>query len=194
MNTHRDLEDLLDHIQVAANRDLRQMTVATILEASGTRSFSPLLMLVGLLVASPLSGIPFFPTLSAAIVLAVSLQILLGREHFWLPGWLLRRTLPGARLKSAIEWLKPGARFVDRLIRPRLSLLVRGPGKYPIALTCLLIAATMPLMELIPFSSSVAGLTLCAFGLALASYDGILALAAYVTTVILAGLVIAGFS
>ena len=86
----------------------------------------------------------------------------------------------------------PTACFTDRFIRPRLTLLVRGPAQYPIALTCLAIAAAMPVMELIPFSSSAAGIVLLAFGLALVAYDGMLALLAYLVTGVTLWLVILG--
>lgn len=190
MSDPRDLEQLLGQIRRAAERHREQITVGDIFEAVGSRSFAPLLMLVGVLVTSPLSGIPLFPTVSAAIVLAVCAQMLVGRDHFWLPRWLLQRAIPGHRLERALDWLTPWARRVDRLIRPRFTLLVKGPSRYLIALTCLLIAATMPVMEFIPFSSSAAGLTLCAFGLALVAYDGALALLAYLCTALTAALVL----
>ncbi len=191
MNDPRDLEQLLEQIRGAAERHRQQITVEDVFEAVGSRSFAPLLMLVGVLIASPLSGIPLFPTVGAAIILAVCAQMLVGRDHFWLPHWLLERAIRGDRLERALDWLTPWARRVDRLIKPRFTLLVKGPSRYLIALTCLLIAATMPVMELIPFSSSAAGVTLCAFGLALVAYDGALALLAYLSTALTAALVLA---
>jgi hypothetical protein len=70
--------------------------------------------------------------------------------------------------------------------------MVIGPGRYIIALICLLVAAAMPFLELIPFSSSAAGVALSAFGLALVSHDGALALLAYLVTGVTAWLLIVG--
>jgi hypothetical protein len=48
----------------------------------------------------------------------------------------------------------------------------------------------MPVMEVVPFSANAAGIALAAFGLALIAHDGVLALIAFVFTVITAGLMI----
>lgn len=80
--------------------------------------------------------------------------------------------------------MKPAARFVDRLLRPRLTILTQGAGTYAIAALCLGIAATMPVMEMVPFSANAAGLALTVFGLSLVARDGLLALFAFVLTAV----------
>lgn len=176
----RDLEELLDQLGRSADTDHKQISVKEVITAVGTRSFGPLLMLVGVLIASPLSGIPSFPSIVAVIVLMVSLQLLMGRKHFWLPAWLLRRTVPREKMAAAVRWLRPSARFIDYFIRPRLTPLVKGAVATRItALLCVVISSVMPLLEFIPFSSSLAGVVLMAFGLSLVSRDGLLALIAY---------------
>lgn len=177
-----DLEELLDQLSWSADTDHPRISVEEIITAVGTRSFGPLLLLVGVLIASPLSGIPTFPTINALVVLLVSSQLLMGRKHFWLPAWLLHRSVPRDKMATAIRWLRPPARFIDRFIRPRLIILVKGPVTTRITATlCLIIASVMPLLEFIPFSSSLAGVVLAAFGLALISRDGLLALIAFTT-------------
>ena len=47
----------------------------------------------------------------------------------------------------------------------------------------------MPLMELVPFSATTAGVALAAFGLAVIAHDGLLALLAFLATAIALGLV-----
>lgn len=190
----KNLEELLDQLERAAGTDYSRITVEEIISAVGTRSFAPLLLLVGVLIASPLSGIPLFPTLSAIIVALVSAQMLAGRKHFWLPPWLLHRTVPRERMRAATRWLRPTARFIDRLLKPRLALLVTGPATVVIAIFCLIIATGMPLLELVPFSSSLAGTALGVFGLSLVSRDGLLALIAYITAAATLWLAIYGFT
>lgn len=186
----RDLEELLEQIATTAHSDHTRVTLGDILEAVGTRSFSPLLMLTGTLLVSPLSGIPLFPSTMAFIVLLVSLQMLVGRRHFWLPRWLLMRTLERENLLRILEWLQTPCAFIDRYLQPRLLYLVRGPSQVLIALVCLLLAALMPVMELIPFSSSVAGFALCAFGLALVAHDGLMVLLAYATITLMSAVIV----
>lgn len=186
----RDLEELLAQIATAVHSEHSRVTLGDILESVGTRSFAPLLMLTGTLLVSPLSGIPLFPSTMAFIVLLASLQMLVGRPHFWLPRWLLMRTLERESLLRVLDWLKTPCAFIDRYLRPRLVYLVRGPSQVVIALVCLVLAALMPIMELMPFSSSVAGFALCAFGLALVAHDGLMVLLAYATITLMAAVIV----
>lgn len=174
------LGGLLGQIRLAADTDERQVTVEELLEAVGRRSFAPLLLLVGVLLFSPLSGIPTFPTQMALIVSLVTVQMLFGRRYFWLPRLILDRRLNRARLLRVLAWLRSPARVTDRLLRPRLLPLVRGGAARLTALLCFLLALALPLTEVVPFSSSLTGVAFIAFGLSLVAFDGALALVAYV--------------
>lgn len=196
-NAPRDavsLEMLLAHLRELCDqhhRDSRgndkspgHVSVGDIIHVVGDRSFAPLLMLVGMLLVSPLSGVPTFPSMVAGIVLLVTLQMLYGRSHFWLPARLLNVQVPCDKMETALTWLQRPARFIDRLTRQRLVVLVRGPSIYLIAIICLSIACFLPIMELILFSSSLAGAVLVVFGVALVARDGLLALVGYVVTAV----------
>jgi len=111
-----------------------------------------------------------------------------------LPEWLLKRSLKKQRLCKAIEWMRPAARFIDRGLRPRLSFLVNHSGTFVIASLCTIIALGLPAMELVPFSSSIAGFALAIFGLALVAQDGLLVLVALTVTAGVAGLLYVGLS
>jgi hypothetical protein len=114
----------------------------------------------------------------------------LSKEHFWLPRWLLNRSVAQDKLSKATQWLRRPARFLDRLLRPRLTIFTSGMARYLIALICILIAVVIPAMELVPFSANGAGAALTAFGLAVSARDGLLALLAFGFTAATAGLVI----
>ncbi len=69
---------------------------------------------------APLVGdIPRVPTSIGLVVIIISCQMVIGRTHFWLPPFLLKRSVSSSRLRKALSWLQRPARFVDRLIRPR---------------------------------------------------------------------------
>ena len=190
----QNLEDLLEQIATAAHRERTVVTVGDILEAVGTRSFAPLLMLTGTLLVSPLSGIPLFPTTMALVVLLVSVQMLVGRRHFWLPSWLLTRALRRQSLLRGIDWLQRPCAIIDRYLQPRFTYLVGRSSQAFIALLCLLIVVMMPVMELIPFSSSIAGIALCAFGLALVALDGLMVLVGYVVIALTAATLVSALA
>lgn len=188
------LEGLLDRVLESAQGQER-VSVDNILDAVGQRSFGPILLLLGLIVLAPIIGdIPGVPTLSALIVLSLCVQLFLHREHLWLPQWLLQRSIATAKLQKAMGYSRKPARFIDRLVKPRLTFLIRGyvPTRL-VALACILVALAMPFMEVIPFSANLAGCVLTFFGLALVSRDGLLALLAFSLTAASLLVVIQGF-
>lgn len=174
----RNLEQLFNHIATLANEN-GEVSLGIVVESVGSRSFGPLLLVIGLTLTSPLSGIPGMASVSAAFILLIGVQLLLGRHYFWLPHWLLNRSLSKKQVLAALRWIMPPARVVDRLTRPRLTFLVSRTGAYLTALFCVCIAVVMPMFELVPFSASAVGVALAALGLALVAHDGLLALIAF---------------
>src|SRR5690606_15923883 len=99
-----NLQDLLDHIERAARKH-DQVSLATVMEAVGTRSFGPLLLAAGLTTASPLSGIPGVSTAVGLMVLLIAMQLLCGEKEFWLPQWLMKRTVDHRQVCRAFDWI-----------------------------------------------------------------------------------------
>ena len=184
-----NLQQMLDRIEQSATGQER-VTLDSVTEAVGNRSFGPLLLLAGVIMASPLTAFPSVPTLMGLLTFIIAVQLLLRKKHFWLPRWLLSRSMPAGRFVKGIERLRPAARFVDRLLRPRFTLFVRGISIYIIAVACIAIALSMPVMELVPLSAHIAGLALTAFGLSLIARDGLLALTAFMATAVTFGVII----
>ncbi len=181
MDNHRDpadIEELLDRIEAGVS-SRSHVSIGEMMDSVGRRTFGPVVLLVGLILVTPLSGVPGMPTLMGLLTLLTLGQVLVGRKHFWLPGWLAQRQIPRKKLVQGLEMLRPPARRIDRLIRPRLALLVKGFGLYVMALACMIIAVVMPATEIVPFSASIAGFALMTFGLAMISKDGLLALFAW---------------
>lgn len=168
-----NLQTLLDRLEQAKQGKPR-IALQTILDLVGFRSFGTLLLVPALIVLSPLSGVPGLPSIMAILVVLIAGQLLIGRHHFWLPGWLLHREVPCTKYDSALRFLRPIARRMDRLIKPRLTVLTRGAAVPLVALLCIAVAATMFPLELVPFGNSTAGATLTVFGLALIARDGLL--------------------
>lgn len=178
-NPH-DLEELIEVLEKADSNAEEQVSVETMLDAVGSRSFGALLLVPGLLIASPLSGIVGLPTVGGILVVLIAGQLLARRRHFWLPQWILRRSVPRERFLKALRFLRPGARCIDKLIRPRLTSLTHGPAVSVSAMVCILIALSMPALELVPFANSLSGVTLAAIGLGLIARDGALVVATLV--------------
>lgn len=177
----RGVLDQLEHAAAKAGPE-GQVSVALVMERLGARSFGPLLLVPGLIGVSPIGAIPGLPAVMAAIAFLVAAQILIGMDHAWLPGALLRRSMPGKRLQQACSAISPYVRFVDRFLWPRLTFLTRGPFLFVMALLCLVVAAVTPIIELVPFAGIVPNAAIVAFGLALTAHDGVWALIATIIT------------
>jgi hypothetical protein len=187
-----DLEEMLDSIEDAA-RGGGSVSFGDIFRAVGERSFGPLLLLPGLIILAPIVGdIPGVPTTMALIVILIAGQLLLRRDHFWLPSWLLERSMAAGKVEKAAGWLRKPARFIDRFLRPRLTKFVSGVGEYAIALVTLANALFTPATEVVPFSANAAGAVLTGFGVALIARDGLVAVIALGTAALTAALVVLG--
>ena len=185
----QNLEQLLKHVDgLAEGQD--QVSMRAVVDSIGRRSFGPLLLIMGVVLFSPLSGIPGMAIFAGIFVMLIALQMLCGRSNFWLPAFILDRAVPQARLRKAIGWVTPTARRIDRLIKPRLDFMLQRTSTFLIAGLCVAVAAALPLLELVPFSSSIVGLALAIMGLALVARDGLLVLIAVTLIVTAASLVL----
>ncbi|SBR46080.1 exopolysaccharide biosynthesis protein [Halomonas sp. HL-93] len=175
-NEGSTLMDLIASME-RMEQEAQRVSVDDVVQAIGRRSFGPLLLVAGLITLTPIIGdIPGMPTLMAALVLLVSVQLLAGRESFWLPGWMLKRSLSRQKFDKGIKLMTKPARWIDGLLRVRLPWLTGYIGIRVTAVVCLLIALAMPPMEFIPFSANGAGLALALLGLGLVARDGLVLL------------------
>src|SRR5690606_32618166 len=149
------------------------------LHATGQRSCGAQSLVPGLLVFSSLPCIPGLPSIFAEIITLIAVQLLLGRRHIWLPDWLLKRTASRSKYDRAMAFLKRPSKYIDRLLRQRLTFLTEGIAVRFNAVLCLLIAATMPPLELIPFGNTTAGAAWSILGLGMVARDGVLLLLAF---------------
>lgn len=174
----KTLTETLDRLGEAGDGDER-VTVDEMMEAIGRRSFGPLVLLAGIVMCAPgISDIPGVPTLTGIFLGLVAGQMVFGRGEFWLPGWMLRRSVAAKTMSKLArsKWTRKPARWIDRFVTERLSMLV-GPGaNRAVAIVCLLLALACPFTELIPLSGPAVGLALLAFGISLVAHDGLMVL------------------
>ncbi|AHI28098.1 exopolysaccharide biosynthesis protein [Marinobacter similis] len=171
-----NLTDVLQRLR-ENTRGQDEISVGDLLSAVGQRSFGPVVLIAGLITIAPLIGdIPGVPTLLGLVVLLTLGQLLFQRQSVWIPNKLSNRRVARETLIKGLDWMQKPACFVDRWTRPRLTWLVRGPGQYLMAVICMLVAAAMPAMEVVPFSANGGALALMVFGMAMVVEDGVLAL------------------
>lgn len=172
------ISDVLDRLEEAARDD--EVSVQEIMDHLGRKSFSALILVASLISASPASALPGLTATVGVIVLIMVAQMLVGREHAWLPNVVARRRVPSARIRQGVAWLRRPVAFVERFLRPRLGFLVHRPVIYLPLLVIMAIALVMPFLEIIPTSGSIASVAIALFAGGLLTRDGLLVLLALV--------------
>lgn len=187
-----DLEDVVEHLITCCTNDADgRLSVDELMDAIGQRSFGPLLLVPSLIAVSPVGAIPGLPFFTSCVIILVSAQMLLGHDHFWIPGWLARRSMDAHVLQRGLNAFRPVARAVDHILRPRLSFLTDGAFAAALALLCLLVGLVTPVLELIPFVGGIPpNAAVVAFSLAMTARDGVWALFAFGLTGLSAWLVL----
>jgi hypothetical protein len=103
--------------------------------------------------------------------------MLFKRSHLFLPDVVTRRTVPGDRLRGGLRRMRRVADFLDRHThKGRLGRFVGHGGRILPQSLCMVSGALMPLLEIVPFSSSILGAAVLSFSLALLTRDGVFVL------------------
>lgn len=172
------LEQLAERASAKGN-----ITVGELMQSLGRRSFAPVLLITACIGFTPIGAVPGMPSILAFIIIIVTGQIILGRDHLWLPDFILAKRLSENQVLKAVQVLKGPARVLGRLTRPRLVFLTRKPFSVFLAAACLVLALAVPPLELVPFIDVPLWMAIVALSFALAVHDGIVAIIAFAVTI-----------
>jgi hypothetical protein len=160
-----------------------KVAFAKLLDGFGEAAFPPCLLLPALMMVSPLSGIPLFSSFCALTIALIAAQGAWGRRRIWLPEFIAKREIAGEKLQKAAKSLQPVVRISAKITKPRLGFLTRSAVRRVIYGAVMLLAACVPVLELVPFASSLIGFVVAVIAIALLTRDGV---------VLLIGLALAG--
>lgn len=177
------LSEILDTLDDAGDED--HVTINQILEGFGDRSLAPILLVPAMITATPISGIPGVPTITGLIVGLIVVQMLMGRDTLWVPRAVGKRGVSKEKMEKSVSFLRKPVGWLDRVMKPRISWLAKRPWNYAALLTCLAIAVTTPLMELLPFVISLAAVAIGVFAAGILMRDGVVMLIGYALTAVL---------
>ena len=180
------IDEVIDELEEFAETH-RVVTIGDVLDEFGKRSFGPAIMLPALLELTPVGAVPGVPTALALFIATVAAQLLVGRDHIWLPRYVHRKWMFGARLRKALGKIEGVAEFLGRLSGGRLEQFAEGLPVRIAALAVILLCCIVPPLELLPFASSVPMATIAMIGLALTVRDGLLMLVAGTLTLLAFG-------
>ncbi|MEQ6204892.1 exopolysaccharide biosynthesis protein [Sulfitobacter sp. HNIBRBA2951] len=183
-----NLTGMLEQIENAEGSS--QISVGEIVGLVGSVSFAPLLIVPALALVTPLSGIPLFSSTMGIIIFLVSAQMIVRRESLWLPEWLLDLQTSRSRVHGMFERIRPFVEWLDRRTHSRFTVLTHRPLVLIPQGLCVLSGAVLPLLELVPFSSSLIGVSIALLGIGIFARDGLLLMLALVPYTLIAALVL----
>jgi hypothetical protein len=175
-----NLMRLLDRIEAEAGDG--RVSVRDVLAILGPRAFTPMLLVPSLVLVSPASAIPAVPSLLSLLVGLVAVQMLFGQSQIWLPRLLLDRALSPDRFARTIRFLRRPVALVDPFINERLTWLAEKPCNLPALAICATVSFLMPLVEFVPFLTSILATAIALFATGMFARDGLFMLFGYALT------------
>jgi hypothetical protein len=170
-------EELQDLAQRFADRPAR---LSEILAATQGRGFDLLLLLIGLPFLTPIP-LPGLSTPFGLVVLIIGARLALGRRP-WLPERLLRRELPARFIARVMVMASRAVRWLEVLLRPRLSFLHEQWIYRRVAGTLIMLSGLLLLLPLpIPLTNSFPALTIVLLAAGAMERDGLFFLAGCAT-------------
>ncbi|WP_434140809.1 exopolysaccharide biosynthesis protein (plasmid) [Pseudomonas luteola] len=185
------LEDVIDGV-IELGKEKDKVSVGDIKREIGQRSYGPFLFVPSIIEISPVGGVPGASTFFALIVAVFALQMLFGRNHFWMPQFLAKRSIKSQKIESGLNKVRKVIRGLDKVIRPRLGWATQKTFVRLIAAICLILTTSVPPLEFIPFASLAPFSAICLFGLGLTAKDGVVVLLGMAVSLIAFYLAITG--
>lgn len=173
MDTDQPVKDVVETLEDVTDAD--EICLRDVLVEFGTASFPPLLLAVALLLVSPLSGIPLFSSMAGVTIFLIAGQGMIGRDHIWVPERLARWRVDTTRSDAILARFHKAALWLDQRTSARWTMLVSPPASRALYGICALSGMCLPVLELVPLSSSLVGLSISLISTGLLARDGLFA-------------------
>jgi hypothetical protein len=155
------------------------ISIGQMLDQFSSRSYGPVLLLIALIAVGPTGAIPGMSIVTGLLVIAISVQLIIGRDHIWVPDRAKSFEVTQNKICELVERAKPVTSRIDKVMKRRWPVLVEGPALYVIGATCIALALTMFPLALLPFAVAIPGTAIGFFALALTARDGVFAAIGY---------------
>lgn len=159
--------------------DGKQISVDDIVQVLSSRGYGPLLIGPAIITILPTGAIPGVPDICALLVIFVSVQILMGRAHPWIPLKLKEFSMDRKKFTGVLEKVKPYSKVIDGYLYPRLTFLTRNEVQPLIAIVSILLSLAIMILGFIPFMAVVPATGILLLGVGLSSRDGLFLLLSF---------------
>ncbi len=180
MKTPRKLSEELANLRAHAGE--RAVTLREVLYILGGRAYLLLVLLLALPFLTPIP-LPGLSTPFGLAIALIALRLSLGQRPL-LSKKLQRRTLPAGFITKLFSLAEKVLRFLEKFLRPRLTVLTDTPLLRQLHAVLMLLAALTLLLPLpIPFTNSFPAWAILLIAAGLLERDGVFILAGYVVFV-----------
>lgn len=161
-----------------------RIELGELVHALRNRAFGLTILLFGIPNCLPMP--PGIPVICGVILCLVGIQMAIGRDELWLPGWLAARSFSRDLLERIIGRALPWVQRFEGYSRPRQELFTGPTARRVIGL--MVVVLGLELMLPIPiFGNLPPGVAVCILGLGLVERDGAFIIAGTVATLISLG-------
>lgn len=174
MSKKTNLTELLDTIHDDIDGD--DINVGELVTAINSRGFGPFLLCASMITILPTGAIPGVPAITGLIIVFIAGQMLMGRAKPWLPKRIKNLSFKKEKFEKGRDIVRPYTKKIDKFVKPRIPFITNEVTERLIAVICILLAASMPIVGLVPFAAMVPALAIGIMGLGLSNYDGALIL------------------
>lgn len=157
----------------------KRVSIHQMVKVLNNRGYGVLLLLLCLIEILPTGAIPGMPSLVGTIIILVSLQLLLGRHHVWVPNFIGRKKMDYHKVQAALDRAIPLVRRMDKITKERLQIFTTLWGEKISALMIIMLALTFYPLEFVPFASSIPAVMIAIFGMSFVARDGLFYLIAW---------------
>lgn len=155
--------------QVADAAGADGLTVGQIVDRLDERAFGLLILIFAVPCLVP--GLPGAQLIAIPIFL-LGLQILVGRQEPWLPGWFLRARVKKSWLEGIAGFCEKRLKWTETVARPRLTFMASGIAERLLGLVIALAAVTI----MLPITNTIPSAAITAIALGLLQRDGLFTL------------------
>lgn len=150
-------------------RDERKLYLGELVNAFGERGFGALMVFFGLLNALPLP--PGSTTVLGTPLLLLCGQLLFRADQVWLPKWALKGSIDRAGYRKTTGRVLKPIRMMERLSKPRLSVMTSEASEMLIGLA----GSVLAVIIILPIwgGNMFPALIIATFGFGLMQRDGI---------------------